>query len=60
MITLLILSIIFWCTPENKNLGSVILILSILVAIIDLIFSGWLYIIDIIILTINVCVYNKE
>lgn len=60
MITLLILSIIFWCTPENKNFGGVVLILSILVAIIDLIFSGWLYIIDIIILTINVCVYNKE
>ena len=59
MITL-ILSIIFWCMPENKNLGNIVIILSILGTIIDLIFFGWLCIIDIIILIINICVYNKE
>jgi hypothetical protein len=59
MITL-ILSIIFWCMSENKNLGNIVIILSILGIIVDLIFSGWLCIIDIIILIINICVYNKE
>lgn len=46
--------------PENKNLGNIVIILSILGAIIGLIFYGWLCIIDIIILIINICVYNKE
>lgn len=59
MVTLII-SIIFWCIPKEKGLGITAIILSILGTIGDMICVGWLCIIDIIILIINILIYTSK
>ena len=53
----IIISILFWCMPEKEGLAAGAIALSILGIIVDMLFAGWLCIIDIIFLIINVAVY---
>ncbi len=55
----LIISIIFWCMPDKDKLGIVAIILSAIGAITSLIAYGWLGIIDVAILIINIYIYNS-
>lgn len=59
MVTLII-SILFWCMSSNKGLGIASIILSALGTCIDFMLVGWLCIIDVIILIVNICVYNAH
>ena len=59
MITL-ILSIIFWCKPNNRKLGVAALILSLVGFAVDLFLTGWLSIIDLVVAGINAFVLHKH
>lgn len=59
MITLII-SIIYWCKPHLNGLGIAAMILSGLGIIGDAAMYGWLCIIDIIVLAVNIMVYCKH
>lgn len=52
----IIVSILFWCMPEKAGLAVGAIFLSILGIIADMIFFGWLCIIDVIFLIINIFV----
>ena len=56
----LILSIIYWCKPNLNTLGIIAIILSVFGAVGDFILYGWLCIIDIIVLVVNIMVYEKH
>ena len=55
----LIVSIIFWCMPDKDKLGIAAVIISAIGAITSLITCGWFGIIDVIILIINIYIYNS-
>lgn len=55
----LIISIIFWCMPDKDKLGIAAMIVSALAATTSLIAYGWLGIIDVIILIVNIYIYNS-
>lgn len=59
MVTI-ILSIIFWCKPENRKLGIAALILSIIGFVVDLFLTGWLSIMDLVVASINALVLYKH
>jgi EamA domain-containing membrane protein RarD len=59
MITL-ILSIIFWCKPDNRKLGIAALILSLVGFIVDIFLTGWLSIIDLVVAGVNAFVLYKH
>lgn len=55
----LVISIIFWCMPDKDKLGIAAMIVSALAATVGLIAYGWWGIIDVIILIINIYIYNS-
>ena len=56
----LILSIIFWCKPNNKKLGIAALIMTIIGFIVDLFLVGWLAVIDLAMVAVNAIVLYKN
>ena len=56
----LILSIIFWCKPQNKKLGIAALAFSSLGFIVDLFLVGWLAVIDLGIVAADAIVLYKN
>ena len=56
----LILSIIFWCKPQNKTLGIVALALSTIGFIVDIFLVGWLSIIDLAVVGVNAFTLYKH
>lgn len=55
----LVITIIFWCMPDKDKLGIAAMIVSALAATVGLIAYGWWGIIDVIILIINIYIYNS-
>ncbi|MBP5773970.1 MAG: hypothetical protein J6W35_07850 [Eubacterium sp.] len=55
---MLIVSILFWCMPDKDKLGIAAIILSTIGTISDMTLFGWWSIIDVIILIINIYIYN--
>ena len=56
----IILSILFWCMPEKKELGVAAIVLSVIGFLLDISLVGVWCILDILFLIINITVYNKE
>lgn len=55
----LILSILFWCMPEKKELGIAAIVATVISSFIGLASCGLLGLLDVAILIINIVVYNK-
>ena len=56
----LIFSILFWCTPENKEFGRAAIIFSMIGFFVDLVLTGLLAVVDLAILGINYSIYTKH
>lgn len=56
----LVFSILFWCMPENKEFGRAAIILSMIGFFVDLVLTGLLAVIDLIIFGINYSIYTKH
>ena len=55
----LIISIIFWCMPDKDKLGIAAIVLSIIGATSSMMLYGWWSIVDVVILIINIYIYNS-
>ena len=55
----IVLSVLYWIFPTNRALGAAATVFSILGFIVDLHFVGFLAIIDLIFLVINIVLLNK-
>ena len=55
----LILSILFWCMPEKKGLGIAAIVATVISSFIGVTSCGLLGLLDVVILIINIVVYNK-
>ena len=57
---MLILSIIFWCIPDNRGLGIAAMVVSLIGTVVDFFIVGPWAFIDLIIFWINTEVYKKH
>lgn len=56
----LIISILFWCMPEKRGLGAAAIALTVLGTIIDFGLVGIAAVLDLIMLVVNIIVYENH
>ena len=56
----LIISILFWCMPEKSGLGAAAIMLTVLGTIIDFNLVGIAAVLDLVMLVVNITVYEKH
>ena len=56
----LIISILFWCMPEKRGLGAAAIMLTVFGTIIDFSLVGIAAVLDLVMLVVNITVYEKH